>query len=115
MLFSKDEEIMEADLVVGAFGVNSTAAKIFEGMGFGYKEPPTVTTAICEIKMGEEVVAEHFGNSIHLFLLPDRGIKFAAMIPKGPYVSLCILGKDLNAKKVDDFLEKPVVASCPAR
>jgi flavin-dependent dehydrogenase len=109
VLFSKDTEVMAADLVVGAFGVNSTAAKIFEGMGFGYKEPPTVTAAICEIKMGEEAVAEHFGNSIHLFLLPDSGIKFAAMVPKGPYVSLCILGKDLSAKKVDDFIAKPVV------
>jgi len=109
VLFSKDSEVIDADLVVGAFGVNSTAAKIFEGLGFGYKEPPTVTAAICEIKMGEEVVAEQFGNSIHLFLLPDAGIKFAAMVPKGPYVSLCILGKDLSAKKVDEFIAKPVV------
>jgi flavin-dependent dehydrogenase len=109
VLFSKSGEVMDADLVVGAFGVNSTASKIFEGLGFGYKEPPTVTAAIAELKMGEEVVAAHFGNSIHLFLLPDKGIKFAAMVPKGPYVSLCILGKDLNAAKVDAFLEKPVV------
>jgi len=109
VLFSKDSEVMDADLVVGAFGVNSTAAKIFEGLGFGYKEPPTVTAAICEIRMGEEVVAEHFGNAIHLFLLPDSGIKFAAMVPKGPYISLCILGKDLSAQKVDDFIAKPVV------
>jgi flavin-dependent dehydrogenase len=109
VLFSKDGEVMDADLVVGAFGVNSTAAKMFEGLGFGYKEAPTVTAAICEIRMGEEVVAERFGNSIHLFLLPDSGIKFAAMVPKGPYVSLCILGKDLSAKKVDDFISKPVV------
>jgi flavin-dependent dehydrogenase len=108
-LFSKNSEVMDADLVVGAFGLNSTAAKIFEGLGFGYKEPPTVTAAICEINMGEDAVAKHFGNSIHLFLLPDSGIKFAAMIPKGPYVSLCILGKDLNTKKVDDFIDKPVV------
>lgn len=109
VLFSKDGEVMAADLVVGAFGVNSTAAKMFEGLGFGYKEPPTVTAAICEIKMGEELVAKHFGNAIHLFLLPDTGIKFAAMVPKGPYVSLCILGKDLSSKKVDDFMSKPVV------
>ncbi len=109
VLFSKGSEVMKADLVVGAFGVNSTAAKIFEGMDFGYKEPPTVTAAICELKMGEEAVGEYFGNSIHLFLLPDKGIKFAAMVPQGAYVSLCILGKDLSAKKVDDFLAKPVV------
>lgn len=109
VLLSRGSEVMSADVVVGAFGVNSTASKMFEGLGFGYKEPPTVTAAIAEIRMGEDVVAEHFGNSIHLFLLPDAGIKFAAMIPKGPYVSLCILGKDLTAAKVDDFISKPVV------
>ncbi|HWR57740.1 MAG TPA: hypothetical protein VN328_02525, partial [Thermodesulfovibrionales bacterium] len=38
VLFSKEQEIGEFDLVVGAFGVNSTTAKIFEEVGFGYKE-----------------------------------------------------------------------------
>jgi flavin-dependent dehydrogenase len=109
VLFSKDREVMQTDLVVGAFGVNSTTAKIFEETGFGYEEPPTVTTAIAELRMGEDVVSEHFGNSVHLFLLPDKGMKFAAMIPKGSYVTLCVLGKEMNAKTVDDFLDKPVV------
>ena len=109
VLFSTEGEVMDADLVVGAFGVNSTTSKMFEVLGFGYKEPPVVTAAICEIKMGEDAVARHFGNSIHLFLLPDSGIKFAAMVPKGGYVSLCILGKDLTTGKLDDFINKPVV------
>lgn len=109
VLFSKDREIAEFDLVVGAFGVNSTTGKIFEEVGFGYKEPPTVTTAIAELRMGEEVVSEYFGNSVHLFLLPDKGMKFAAMIPKGSYVTLCILGKEMNANTVSEFLAKPVV------
>lgn len=109
VLSSKDQELMDFDLVVGAFGVNSTTAKIFEDAGFGYKEPPTVTTAIAELRMGEDVVSEYFGNSVHLFLLPDRGMKFAAMIPKGSYVTLCILGKEMNANTVNDFLKKPVV------
>ncbi len=109
VLFSKEEELAEPDLVVGAFGVNSTTAKIFEEAGFGYKEPPTVTTAIAELRMGEDVVSEYFGNSVHLFLLPDKGMKFAAMIPKGSYVTLCILGKEMNANTVNDFLSKSVV------
>jgi flavin-dependent dehydrogenase len=109
VLFSKEQELMDFDLVVGAFGVNSTAAKIFEEAGFGYKEPPTVTTAIAELQMGEDVVREHFGNSIHLFLLPDKGMKFAAMIPKGSYVTLCVLGRDMTANTVGDFLNKHVV------
>jgi flavin-dependent dehydrogenase len=109
VLFSKNSEIMQADLVVGAFGINSTSGKIFEDLGFGYREPSNVTAAIAEISMAEDVVAEHFGNSIQLFLLPDKGIKFGAMIPKGPYVTLCILGTEVGPKTVDDFMNKPVV------
>ncbi len=109
VLFSKNGHIMEADLAVGAFGVNSTAGKMFASLGFGYSEPPTVNAAIAELHMPEEVIVERFGNSIHLFLLPDRGIKFAAMIPKGSYVTLCILGRKVDAHTVQNFLNKPVV------
>jgi flavin-dependent dehydrogenase len=109
VLFSKDQRLIEADLVVGAFGVNSTAAKIFEDIGFGYKEPSVVTAGIVELHMGEDVVAEYFGNSIHLFLLPDGNLKFAAMIPKGPCVTLCILGKNLTTDIVNNFIKKPIV------
>ena len=109
VLFSKDGELGQFDLVVGAFGVNSTTPKMFEGIGFGYREPPTVTTAIAELLLGQENVEKRFGNSVHLFLLPDKGMKFAAMIPKGAYVTLCILGKEMNANTVNEFLEKPVV------
>lgn len=109
LLFAKNTEVMQADLVVGAFGVNSGSGKLFEGLGFGYREPSNVTAAIAEISMAEDVVAEHFGSSIQLFLLPDRGIKFGAMIPKGPYVTLCILGTEVGPKTIDGFLDKPVV------
>ena len=109
VLFSRNSQIMEADLVVGAFGVNSTAGNMFASLGFGYTEPPTVNAAIAELHMPEEVIVERFGNSIHLFLLPDRGIKFAAMIPKGSYVTLCILGRKVDAHTVQTFLNKPAV------
>jgi flavin-dependent dehydrogenase len=109
VLFSKEESMQEADLVVGAFGVNSTTPKIFEDIGIGYRQPETVTAAIAEIGFDEKTVTEHFGNSINLFLLPDKGIKFAAMIPKGTYVTVCILGKEMKPNTVKDFIEKPVV------
>lgn len=109
VLFSRQQELMEADLVAGAFGVNSATAKQFAGMNVGYQEPAVVTAAIAELSMGSDVVADCFGNSIHLFLLPDAGIKFAAMIPKGAFVTLCILGNNVNAKTVDSFLDRPVV------
>jgi len=109
VLFSRKQELLECDLVVGAFGINSPTARLFEGLNFGYQVPPAITASIAEICMGEERVREHFGNSIHLFLLPDPELKFAAMIPKGGYVTLCILGTSVNANTVNGFLERPEV------
>ncbi|HYA31733.1 MAG TPA: hypothetical protein VED67_03165 [Thermodesulfovibrionales bacterium] len=60
VLFSNEQDNGEFDLVVGAFGVNSTAAKLFEEAGFGYKEPPTITAAIGELRVGEDAVSEYF-------------------------------------------------------
>ena len=111
VLFSQGQKILEADLVVGAFGVNSQTAKVFEDMGFGYKKPAAVRAAIAEIGLEKGIISEHFGNSIHLFLLPIKDIKFAAMIPKGTYITLCMLGKNLTAEKVEEFLNHSVVKS----
>ena len=107
VLFSKDEKISEPELVVGAIGVKSSTSKIFEELGFGYKRPETVTAAIAEIDIEGHTVSEIFGNSVHLFLLPMKGIKFAAMIPKGAYVTVCILGQNMNINSVSEFLDHP--------
>lgn len=109
VLYSQGQEIMDADLVVGAFGVNSPTAKIIEEINFGYKKPETVSTAIAELGYTKDVVDNYFGKSVHLFLLPLKNIKFAAMIPKQSYVTLCILGRDINANTVKNFMESPVV------
>jgi len=109
VLYSKGEKIMEADLLVGAYGVNSQNHGIFNELDFGYKVPEITKTAIAEISFGKEEVKRRFGNSVHLFLLPIEDIKFAAMIPKSAYVTLCILGKNMNREKVQAFLDHPVV------
>jgi len=109
VLYSKDGELINADLLVGAFGINSTTPKIIEDLGIGYKRPDTAVTAMAELKYDSTVIAKHFGNAIHLFLLPIRDIKFAAIIPKGTYITVCILGKTIDANIVNDFLENRVV------
>ena len=115
-LFSKDSMIQEPDLIVGALGVKSQTFKIFEEMGFGYRKPETVTAAIAEIWMDKNVISERFGTSVNLFLLPLKDIKFAAIIPKGTYVTVCILGKNIDHNTVNAFIDHPVVQSVlPAR
>ncbi|MBI4844451.1 MAG: hypothetical protein HY809_09040 [Nitrospirae bacterium] len=109
LLYSKDKIVHKSDLVVGSFGVNSTGAGMFEALGFGYKKPGTIITAIAELDLGEDRVSEFFGNSIHIFLLPLKGVKFAAMVPKGGHVTVCILGKKTDSDTVDAFLNHEIV------
>lgn len=111
VLYAKGQKIQEPDLAVGAIGVKSQTYKIFEDMGFGYRRPETVTAAIAEISMHRSAISEYFGNSVHLFLLPIKGVKFAAMIPKGTYITVCILGKDIVMDTVNNFLDNRVVKS----
>ena len=109
VLFAGDELLMKADLVVGAFGVNTKKAPRFEGVHYKYSQPALTRTAIAEIALDPDYINEKFGNSVHLFLLPIKGFKFAAIIPKRSYVTLCILGKNLNKTKLDTFLSHPKV------
>jgi flavin-dependent dehydrogenase len=108
VITSKGEDVMEADLVVGAFGVNSTAVKMFESLGIGYKQPKTTSAFITEMELGRDRVSKYFGNSIHFFLVPEpKNVKFAGLIPKGSYVTLCILGSNIDGKTVEGLLESP--------
>lgn len=109
ILFSQEQKIQEAELVVGAVGIKSQTSKILEDMGFGYIKPETITASIAEIGMDRSIVSEYFGDSVHLFLLPNKDIKFAAMIPKGTCVTVCILGKNINANTLNEFIDNPVV------
>lgn len=105
VLMSGGKEIMEADLVVGAFGVNSGSGKVFEDLIPGYRIPKTTKAFVTELDLGNEAVAEHFDSSIHFLLLPKpENIKFAAIIPKGRYATLCILGKDIDKETVASLL-----------
>jgi flavin-dependent dehydrogenase len=111
VLFSGETKVQEPDLVVGAVGVKSQTFKMFEEMGFGYRKPETVTAAIAEIYMDKDVISERFGTSVNLFLLPVKDMKFAAIIPKGTYVTVCILGQNIDHNTVNAFVDHPVVQS----
>lgn len=109
VLYSGPEELMRADLVVGAFGVNARKKPIFQGVEFNYKPPKTASTSITEISLDPEHISERFGNSIHIFLLPIKNVKFAALIPKTYYVNLVMIGKMLTRARVREFLDHPKV------
>jgi flavin-dependent dehydrogenase len=106
---ARNEEPRTYDLVVGAVGVNSAALKLFEKLDFGYEPPGTTKTFICEFLLGEQTILEHMGPSMHVFLLDMPRVEFAAFIPKGDYLTLCLLGDSIDKKLVQSFLDQPEV------
>ena len=100
------------DLLAVAVGVNTGALKLFEGLGLDYKPPQSTKTYICEFLLGEETIQKYLGNSMHVFLLNLPRLEFAALIPKGDYVTLCLLGRDIDNALVRSFLNAPEVKQC---
>jgi flavin-dependent dehydrogenase len=100
------------DLVAVAMGVNSPGLKLFETLGLGYERPSSTKTLIREYYLGEEVINRTLGSSMHVFLLDIPRLEFAAIIPKGDYVSMCLLGEDINNALVEEFVNTPEVQGC---
>lgn len=102
----------EYDLLVVATGVNSAAHRLFKESDFDYKPPQTTKTSICEYYLGAETIAEELGSSMHVFLLDIPRLEFAAVIPKGDYVTVCLLGEEIDKELVQSFMETPEVKQC---
>jgi flavin-dependent dehydrogenase len=100
------------DLVVGAVGVNSESVKLFEHVGSGLRRPKTTRACIAEICLGRDQVQTHLGSAMHVFLLDLPRLEFAALIPKGDYVTTCVLGRDVDQQLLRTFLATPEVRAC---
>jgi len=100
------------DLLVVAVGVNSPVLKLFSGNGKGYRRPETTKTFITEYYLGEEIIEKTLGDSMHVFLLNIPRLEFAAIIPKGDYASVCLLGESIDKELVQSFLDSPQVKRC---
>ena len=100
------------DLLVIATGVNSSLDKLLENSDLEYQFPQTTKTFIQEYYLGEEVIAEVLGSSMHVFLLDIPSLEFAAVIPKGDYVTVCLLGEKIDKNLVNEFMNTPEVQAC---
>lgn len=97
------------DLVAVASGINSFAPKLLQGIPVPYTAPQGTKTLIREYRIGREAVQEALGSSMHVFLLNIPRLEFAAIIPKGDYATLCLLGKEIDRPLVDAFLNSTEV------
>lgn len=104
-------ETRDCDLVAICAGVNSGAG-LCEHIDTGYRAPRTGKAYIREFYLGTEGVSAALGSSMHVFLPEIPEIEFAAIVPKGDYATLCILGDNLDKHTVQRFMDMPWVRSC---
>jgi flavin-dependent dehydrogenase len=100
------------DLLALATGVNAAARRLLDELDLAYQPPKTSKTYIQEYYLGEDTIGEVLGSSMHVFLLDLPRLEFAAIIPKGDYVSVCLLGEDIDKELVQSFMEAPEVQGC---
>jgi len=112
VLSARGDPPREYDLLAVAVGVNSPTLKLFQTPESTYEPPQTTKTLIREFYLGRNRVDEILGNAMHVFLLDIPSLEFAAIIPKGDYVSVCLLGESIDKSLVERFLDSPEVKRC---
>jgi len=100
------------DLVVGAVGLNPKALELFKGICPSYSLPEVTRAYISEFLMKPSDIEKSLGSSMHVFLLDLPQITFGALIPKYNYVTLVLLGKDIDKDIVQNFISSKAVRSC---
>jgi len=100
------------DLVAVAAGVNSHIVKTLNSRDADYQPPETLRAFISEFHLGEATINECLGNSMHVFLLDLPRLEFAALIPKGEFATLCLLGDDVDEELIESFLATREVKAC---
>ena len=108
----KSGEEKEYQLVVGAVGLNKKTFSLFHELCPNFITPKSTKTYIAEISLPEKQIAEYFGDSMHVFLLDLPNIKFGALIPKLDYVTLVLLGSNVDKDIVQGFIDADAVKNC---
>lgn len=100
-----------ADLVVGAFGLNTAMMRAIEGTGVGYRSPKTLHTYQVEIPLDPSYITAKFKDTIFVYKLRSlKRVRFAIIIPKFSHVTVSIIGKSgAGMKDFDRFFEQPAV------
>ncbi|MCS6844987.1 MAG: hypothetical protein NZ528_11815 [Caldilineales bacterium] len=103
------DQLTRYDLVAVTSGVNSAILKQFAEAIPGYQPPRTTKTYIREYFLGSATVDATLGNAIQVFLLDIPGLEFGMLIPKGEYVTACLLGEDMEGDLMERCLAAPEV------
>jgi flavin-dependent dehydrogenase len=98
---------LEADVVVGAFGMDEGSASMFT-RHTSYSPPQAIDTLVTKFNPtpGEEA---NLNGYIHAFLLSNPRIEFGAVTPKCTHCTINIAGDTVDTPLMDKFLSHPQI------
>lgn len=100
-----ESQSIEAAIVVGAFGLDDGAIRMFERATV-YRAPKTMTSIVTKIQPDSTY---ELGNSIHAFLPSLPEIEFGAVTPKAHHLTANIAGMQVDVPAMECFLGLPSV------
>ena len=95
------------DLVVLAIGVNATPPVL---QHLDYSHPPTTAMAQDELLIEPAPNRGALDSTVHVYFEQPRDLIFGALIPKGQFVNISLLGSHFGRDSIDQFLAVPEVA-----
>ena len=95
------------DLVVLATGANATPP-IFQH--HPYTPPITERMAQDELLLETEASRAQMDSTVHIYFDEPRDLIFGALVPKGDFANVSLLGRHLKRDSLEEFLKIPQVA-----
>ncbi|MBI2116482.1 MAG: hypothetical protein HYT85_15565 [candidate division NC10 bacterium] len=100
---------LDVNVVIGAFGINSTLGRCLTSLGTGYRPPRAVFACQAELPLDEAFINEHYQGQIKIFNLGMPRIRFASLTPKQRHVTVSVVGRTVTRQDLMTFLEHPAV------
>ena len=102
-----DNAPLEADVIVGAFGMDEGSSAMFNRMT-SYRSPKAISSIVTKYHPSPEYL-QAFGPCIHAFLPAIPNIEFGGMTSKGNHLAINIAGSNVNVELMKKFLNQPEV------
>ena len=102
-----DNSPLEADVVVGAFGMDEGSSAMFDRLT-PYRPPRALSSIVTKYHPTQEAM-DAFGNGIHAFLPSNPRIEFGGVTPKGNHLAINIAGSSVDTDLMKTFLALPEV------
>jgi flavin-dependent dehydrogenase len=102
-----ENEAVECDVIVGAFGLDEDSAAMFSH-NTPYRQPRHLESIVVNLPFND-FDRQAYGTSIHAFLPSNHRIEFGAITPKCDHLTVNIAGKRVDIPLMHTFLEMPEV------